>query len=52
VSVQIKTERNTEGSFLYVAFPEIRCDVRQRKVNTMNPGTTLHCIRGLHCIPV
>lgn len=41
MSIQMRTERNTEGSSLYVAFPEMRCDICQRKINTMNPGKVM-----------
>ncbi len=30
---------------MYVVYPEVRCDVCQRKINTMNPGKVMAIVK-------
>ena len=41
MSIQIKTQRNLEGPFPYVVYPELRCAICLRKIDTMNPGMVM-----------
>ncbi len=45
MSIEMKTERNIEGPFAYGVYPEMRCDVCQRKINTMNPGAVMGVVK-------
>ncbi len=45
MSIEMRTERQLEGPFVYGVYPEMVCDVCQRKINTMNPGAVMGVLK-------